>query len=136
MSEKNKALVREFFELLVREVRAPDELMVPDFHYHVPGVPPLDIEAVNQRTSALAAAFSNISRTLEDMVAEGDKVAFRSSIEMTHTGEYMGIEGEGAQISFTEIGIVRIANGKVAEMWALSDSVGFMEQIGAMPKPD
>jgi predicted ester cyclase len=136
MSEENKALVRKFFDLLVREGRAPEELMVPDFLYHVPGVPPLDIEAVNQRTSALAAAFSDISRTLEDMVAEGDKVAFRSSIEMTHTGEYMGIEGAGTQISFTEIGIMRIASGNVAEMWALSDSVGFMQQIGAMPSPD
>jgi predicted ester cyclase len=136
MSEENKALVRKFFDLLVREGRAPEELMVPDFLYHVPGVPPLDIEAVNQRTSALAAAFSDISRTLEDMVAEGDKVAFRSSIEMIHTGDYMGIEGAGTQISFTEIGIMRIANGNVAEMWALSDSVGFMQQIGAMPSPD
>ena len=110
--------------------------MLSDFLYHVPGIPPLDIEAVNQRTSALAAAFSDISRTLEDMVAEGDRVAFRSNIEMIHTGEYMGIEGTGAQVTFIEIGIMRIANGKVGEMWALSDSVGFLQQIGAMPSPD
>ena len=136
MSEENKALVRKFFELLVREGKAPEDLMVPDFLYHVPGVPPLDIEAVNQRTSALASAFSDVSRTLEDIVAEGDKVGFRSNIVMTHTGEYMGIVGTGAQISFSEIGIMRIENGKVSEMWALSDSVGFMQQIGAMPTPD
>lgn len=136
MSEVNKAHVRKFFELLVRERKAPEELMLSDFLYHVPGIPPLDIEAVNQRTSALAAAFSDISRTLEDMVAEGDRVAFRSNIEMIHTGEYMGIEGTGAQVTFIEIGIMRIANGKVGEMWALSDSVGFMQQIGAMPSPD
>ena len=136
MSEENKALVREFFELLVRERRAPEELMDPGFLYHVPGVPLLDIEAVHQRTSALAAAFSDIGRTLEDIVAEDDKIAFRSSLEMTHTGEYMGAAGTGAQTSFTEIGIIRIANGKVREMWALSDTVGFMQQIGAMPSPD
>ena len=110
--------------------------MDPGFLFQVPGVPPLGIEAVHRRTSALAAAFSDISRTLEDIVAEDDKVAFRSSLETTHTGEYMGARGTGAQISFTEIGITRIANGKVREMWALSDTVGFMQQIGAMPSPD
>ena len=136
MSEEYKAFVSKFFERLVREGRAPEELMNPDFVYHVPGMAALDVEAVHQRTSALGAAFSDISRVQEDMVAEGDKVAFRSKLEMTHTGEFMGIAATGKKISFTEIGIMRIEDSKAAELWAISDSLGFMQQIGAMASPE
>jgi len=135
MSQENKALVRRFFELLERDQRVPEELLGPGFTYHVPGSPPLDLKATRQRMAVFGAGFSDIRHLIEDMVAAGDRVAFRSRLEMTHTGEFMGVAGSDEQISVVEMGIMRIANGKVAEMWGLLDTMGLMQQIGAMPSP-
>ena len=66
------------------------------------------------------------------MVAEGDLVGFRSTLEMTHTGEFMGAGGTGERISVVEMGFFRIANGKIAEMWGLLDTMGLLTQTGAM----
>ena len=54
---------------------------------------------------------------------------------MAHTGTFMGVAGSGEQISTVEMGIMRIANGKIAEMWGLLDTFALMQQIGAMPSP-
>lgn len=124
-----------FFELLEREQKVPEGLLGPGFTYHVPGSPPKDLEATRQRMAVFTAAFSHIRHSIEDMVAEGDGVAFRSRLEMTHTGEFMGVAGSDEQISVVEMGIMRIANGKVAEMWGLLDTMGIMRQMGAMPSP-
>lgn len=133
MSQENKALVRRFFELLELDKRVPEELLGPGFVYHVPGSPSKDLGATQQRATEFIAAFSDFKRIEEDMVAEGDRVAFRSRLEMTHTGEFMGVAGSHKQISVVEMGIIRIANGKIAEMWGLLDTMGLMQQIGAMP---
>lgn len=135
MSQENKALVNRFFELLHLHQRIPEELLGPGFTYHVPGSPPLDLEATRQRMNTFGAAFSNSRHTVEDMVAEGDKVAFWTTLQMTHAEAFMGIEGTGERISVVEMGIMRIANGKIAEMWGLLDTLGLMQQIGAMPTP-
>ena len=136
MSQENRALVRRFFELLERGQRIPEELLGPGFTYHVPGSPPKDLEATRQRMGVFSAGFSDIKHIEEDMVAEGDRVALRTRLEMTHTGEFMGVAGSGEQISVVEMGIMRIANGKIAEMWGLLDTLGLAQQIGAMPSPD
>ena len=135
MSQENKALVRRFFELLELDQRVPEELLGPGFTYHVPGAPAKDLKATRERATEFIAAFSDFKRIEEDMVAEGDRVAFRSRLEMTHTGEFMGLAGSGKEISVVEMGIMRIANGKVAEMWGLLDTMGLMQQVGAMPSP-
>jgi predicted ester cyclase len=135
MSEEDKALVRKFFKLLELELRIPEELLAPGFIYHVAGSPPKDLEATRQRATEFIAAFSDVKRFEEDMIAEGDKVAFRSTLEATHTGEFMGVAGSGKRISVVEMGIMRIADGKIAEMWGLLDTMGLMRQIGAMPSP-
>jgi len=134
-TEENKAIVRRFFEVLELDQRLPEELLGPGFTYHVAGSPPKDLKASKQRMGVFSAAFSDIKRIEEDMVAEGDRVAFRSRLEMTHTGEFMGVASSDEQISIVEMGIMRIANGKVAEMWGLLDTLGLMQQIGAIPSP-
>jgi predicted ester cyclase len=134
-TEENKALVRRFFEVLERDLRVPEELLGPGFTYHVAGSPPKDLEASKQRAREFTAAFSNIKHIEEDMVAEGDRVASRRRLEMTHTGEFMGVAGSDQQISIVEMGFMRIADGKIAEMWGLLDTLGLMRQIGAIPSP-
>jgi predicted ester cyclase len=134
MSLENKSVVRQFFQRLERDLRIPDELLGPGFIYHVPGAPPIDVDAIHERAAAFVAAFSDAKRVEDALIAEGDLVAFRSTLEMTHTGEFMGTVGTGERISVVEMGFFRIANGKIAEMWGLLDTMGLLTQIGAMPK--
>jgi predicted ester cyclase len=139
MSQENKALVNRFFELLELEQKLPEELLGPGFIYHVAGSAPKDLQATRQRMATFGAAFSGIKHVIEDMVAEDDRVAFRSRLEMTHTGDFMGIAASaadsGERISVVEMGFMRIADGKIAEMWGLLDRLELMRQMGAMPSP-
>lgn len=134
MSQENKTVVRQFFQLLETDLRVPEELLGPGFIYHVPGVPPIDVDAMKERAAAFVASFSDLKRIEEALVAEGDKVAFRSTIEGTHTGEFMGAVGTGERVSVVEMGFFRISNGKIAEMWGLLDTMGLLTQVGAIPK--
>jgi predicted ester cyclase len=132
-TKENKTIVRRFFELLELNQAIPEELLGPGFIYHVAGSPPKDLEATRQRMAVFGTAFSRSRHVIEDIVAEGDRVAFRTRLEMTHTGEFMGVAGSGEPISVVEMGTMRIANGKIAETWGLLDTLGLMRQTGAMP---
>lgn len=134
-TEENKAIVRRFFELLELEQRLPEELLGPGFTYHVAGSPPKDLEASKQRARVFTTAFSDLKHIEEDMVAEGDRVAIRTRLEATHTGEFMGVAASDQQISVVENGFMRIEGGKIAEMWGLLDTLGLMQQIGATSWP-
>lgn len=136
MSAENKALVRNFFEAQDREKRTPPELCSPDFTAHMLGDPPIDFAAFHQREAMTFAAFSDIRHLIHDMVAEGDRVSFRMTIEMTHTGDFMGIPASSKRVSIVGIGIMRIADGKIAEFWGFPDVMSLMQQIGALPAPD
>ena len=109
--------------------------MAPGFIYHVAGSPPKDLEATRERMRAFKGGFSDARHVEEDMLAEGDRVSFRTRLEMTHTGAFMGVAGSGKQISVVEMGMMRIEKGKIAEMWGLLDTTGLMRQVGAMPPP-
>lgn len=117
MSAENKAIVRSFLEVQDHEERIPAELCSPDFTAHLAGAPPMDLAAFEQFEAVFSAGFSNIRHSLEDIVAEGDRAAFRMTMDATHTGEFMGVPASGKQVSFLGIGIMRIADGNVADYW-------------------
>ncbi len=136
MSEANKAIVRDFFEKGDREGKMAVELCAPGFIAHIPGSPPMDLEATRKMVAMYDASFSDFHNTAEDLVAEGDKVAFRFERQATHTGEFMGVPASGKKISWTTIGIARIAGGKIVEFWNSPDRMGMMQQVGVLPVPD
>ena len=78
------------------------------------------------------AGFSGSRITIEDMVAEGDRVAFRGVVRATHTAEFMGTPASGKQIAVPVIGIAQLAEGKIAEWWNSPDRLSWMQQIGAI----
>lgn len=133
--EENKAIVRDFWNKNDSEGKIPADLCASGFIAHVPGSPPLDLKAFQKMVEQYSEGFSNYNNVFEDMVAEDDKVAFRFERKATHSGEFMGIPSSGKQISWTTIGIARLADGKIAEFWNSPDQLGFMQQIGALPKP-
>ena len=77
--------------------------------------------------------FPDLHITDEDYVAEGDKVAGRFEAQGTHNGEFAGVPATGKPVSFSGINIMRIADGKIVEHWVQYDTMGIMQQIGAIP---
>jgi predicted SnoaL-like aldol condensation-catalyzing enzyme len=137
-AEDNKALVRRF----VVEVQSGgkvdliDEICSPEFvnHSTPPGIPP-DREGIKILTAMFRGAFPDSYFTVEDMVAEGDKVATRKTFHGTHEGEFMGIPPSGRAVSMGLIDIVRISDGRVVEHWSMGDTLGMMQQLGVIPQP-
>jgi steroid delta-isomerase-like uncharacterized protein len=137
-AEENKATVRRFVDEVQSEgnIDAIDELCSPEFvnHSAPPGVPS-NCEGVKLVTAMFRQAFPDSYFTVEEMVAEGDKVATRKTFHGTHQGEFMGIPPTGQQVSIGLIDIVRIADGQVVEHWSMGDNLGMMQQLGVIPQP-
>jgi predicted ester cyclase len=74
--------------------------------------------------------------TVEDLIAEGDKVVARWRSRATHQGDYMGIPPTGKEVEFTGISFYRIEEGKIAESWTVKDQLGLMRQIGAVAESE
>ena len=125
--EENKALVRrEQAELWnhTGNLDAAAELFAPD-----------RVEDAKQEAANVRRGFPDLESTIEDLIAERDKVVAHWRAHATHQGEYMGIPPTGNRVNFIGISIYRIEEGQIAESWGLSDDLGLMRQIGAIPEP-
>jgi predicted ester cyclase len=134
--EDNKALVRRFVDEVqsAGNIDLIDEICSPEFvnHSAPPGIP-ADCEGIKIVTAMFRRAFPDSYFTVEDMVAEGDKVATRKTFHGTHEGEFMGILPSGRSVSMGLMDIVRIFEGRVVEHWSVGDSLGMMQQLGVIP---
>lgn len=135
--EENKAIVRRFMEEVVRKgnLVLANEIFTADFIYHPPplGLPMRGPEAIIQRVATIRTAFPDIQYTVEDEIAENDKVVHRLTGRGTHQGEFLGMSPTGKQVTWTVTAIYRIAGGKIAERWLNVDDLGIMQQLGAIP---
>ena len=112
----------------LREVVAED-FLTPRM---MPGMPH-GLEGARRIHQATLLGMPDWHTEIEDLIAEGDKVVARITMTGTHIGDFFGIPATGKKISFSGIYIVRIANGKIVEHWGEEDSVGLLQQLGAMP---
>jgi predicted ester cyclase len=80
-------------------------------------------------------AFPDLHHTIEDMIAEGDRVVTRLTAEGSNTGQFYGMPATGKPVRVSEIAIFRIADGKIVEQWPQSDALGMMQQLGMIPTP-
>jgi len=137
-TEENKALVRRFVDEVQSKGNADliDEICSAEFvnHSAPPGIP-TDCEGIKIVTAMFRGAFPDSYFTVEDMVAEGDKVATRKTFHGTHEGEFIGIPPSGRSVSMGLIDIVRISEGRVVEHWSMGDTLGMMRQLGVVPQP-
>ena len=134
--EENKAIVRRWFaETDQGNDAIVDELCAPDYVDHGPPLPgmPAGSAGVHRANALLRAAFPDTVHTIEDQVAEGDKVVTRLRARATFTGEILGIPPNGQVVEIGGIMIHRLVDGKLVEHWAYADKVSFMEQLGAIP---
>jgi steroid delta-isomerase-like uncharacterized protein len=135
--EENKALVRRYLAAVDgRDGATLDAVLAPDYRYHVPGQPgPLDRAGHARFVAVFQAAFPDLTHTVEDQVAEGDRVVTRSTNRGTHRGELMGLPPTGRSFTGTGINLVRVADGRIAEEWVVFDALGMLQQLGAIPAP-
>lgn len=133
--EQNEALIREVLELINdRDLDAAFELYAPDYIYHGPGGQELrGRDGIRGLWAVFLAAFPDLHSTVDDVIAEGDKLVLRWTIQGTHTGEFLGIPASNNQISLSVTEIFRIADGQLVEAWDQYDRLGLMEQIGGIP---
>ena len=125
--EENKDLVRREQEELwnhTGDLDAAEELFAAD-----------QAEAAKQEAADFRQGFPDVISTIEDLIAEGDKVVARWRSRATHRGNYMGIAPSGKEVQFMGISVYRIEEGKIAEEWTVEDQFGLMRQIGAIGEP-
>ncbi|MFB0565966.1 MAG: ester cyclase [Candidatus Aminicenantaceae bacterium] len=116
------------------DTAAMDEILAENiiFNYAPPGIEQ-NLEGYKQTVASYHNVFSDMVLTIEDMIAEGDKVVVRWSGHSIHSSEYMGIPPTGKEVGITGISIIRIEGGKIVEEWTEMDSLGMMMQLGAFP---
>ncbi len=138
MSAENKALSRRTIEEIYNKgnLSIINEIYATDFinHSAPPGLTP-DREGYKQFASMYRSAFPDLQMTVEDQIAEGDKVTTRWTATGTHKGELMGIAPTGKQVTVTGIAISRYAGGKLVEAWNEFDQANMLQQLGVLPPP-
>ena len=114
--------------------KAIDELVAPDVLFHAP-VPmgSTGAEALKRVWEVLLRAFPDIRVTVEETVAEGNKVASRNTVTGTHRGDYQGLAPTGRTVTYSEIFICRFADGRIAEIRGVVDVLAQLRQLGALP---
>ncbi|UFP96175.1 ester cyclase [Gloeobacter morelensis MG652769] len=139
-AEANKALVRKFYEEVFnrRNLALADELVTPDGINHAtpPGVPSVGPSGIRFVVSMLTEGFPDHHHAIEDLFAEGDKVAMRCTFSGTHTGGILGLPPTGRAFRQQQMHILRIEGGKLAEHWAVRDDLALMQQLGAIANPN
>ena len=142
-AEENKAIARRFVEVLQEFFRTGDAdlmdtVLADSVVQHISGMPPeaLSLEGFKQLLPALRQGFPDALFEVEDLVAEGDKVALRLVWNATHQGELFGIPPTGTRATVTEMHLLRTADSKIVERWGEWDALGMMQQLGAFPTPE
>lgn len=135
-TETNKAIVRRYLEQVIDEGHADlvEEFLAESIELHGTGLAP-GLAAVKQWVAMMAAAFPDRHLTIDDVVAEGDRVVARTTLNGTHQGELQGIPATGKLVTQPSITIFRLANGKIVEGWFAADNLSMMQQLGVIPAP-
>ena len=109
-----------------------DELMSTDVIYHFNSSPEpiIGLEANKKFNASLFQGFPDIKQTIEDVIAEGDKVVYRTTMQGTHTGEFLGISPTGKSAKINDFTLLRIVNERIVEWWYECNLLELMKQLG------
>ena len=141
-TETNKAIVHRYVEegFNANNMAVYDELLAANFVYHDPGMPAVrTLQQLKEFHRGEHAAFPDIHVTVEDEIADGDKLVQRWTLRGTHRGDLIEPQGvippTGKQVQVSGISILRLAGGKMVEQWIHGDNLGFLQQLGLIPAP-
>jgi len=139
MAENSKGIVRQFWGVWNEDnIGLVDELLAPDYVNHSPGIldQPEGPEGVRAVVAMFRSGMPDLRVVIEDMIAEGDKVAARYTLEGTHERELFGVPPTGQQLSIKSISVERVSDGKIQDHWRITDSLDMMQQLGVIPMPE
>ncbi len=133
--ETNKHIARQFVDriFVARDAAAVDELLTDDFTPHTWGRTGPGKAAMLGAIERTSAGLSDVRMTIEDVIAEGDRVVVRLTAHAVQSGEFMGMPASGKAYDIGEIHILRIRDGKVSEHWHQADLLGMMAQLKGDP---
>jgi steroid delta-isomerase-like uncharacterized protein len=140
-TEENKAVVRRLMDALndrvwpTGDLTAADPFISPSYMYHDPANPLTGREGFRRLVDLYRTAFPDTRFTIEDQIAEGDRVLTRMTARGTHTGPLMGIPASGRPIEVSVLSLMRVVGGQVVEEWERFDTAHLLAQIGALPAP-
>ena len=138
MSADNKAIARHFLEGFNSEnLAAANEFVAANFTNHDPSTPPLPTgpEGYQQLVSTYRTIYPDLRMTVDDLIAEGDKVVGRWTAHGTNTGPLMGMPPTGKTATVTGISIFTVTGGQVTEQRVNWDTLGMLQQLGVVPAP-
>jgi steroid delta-isomerase-like uncharacterized protein len=136
MSQENKTIVRNYIEQVWNAHRPDrlDQFIAKDVvHHDAPGV--TDFDSIKQFVATTLAAFPDYKATIDDEIAEGDRVVQHQTYSVTQKGELLGMPATGKHAVIPGVFIFRVSGGKIAEMWGVADTMSMMQQLGLMPAP-
>ena len=135
--EQNKMIARRFYEVFnAGNLDGLGEIVAADVvdHNPAPGQGP-GLAGLQQVLGMFRTGFPDMQVTVEDLVAEGDRVLVRNRAQGTHNGAFLGIPPTGKPVDFAAMDLYRMADGKIVEAWHLEDLLTMMMQVGAMQPP-
>ena len=136
MSAENKAIAKSFLQEVLngKAVASVDKYVAANYVEHsvLPGLPN-NREGFKELLNQFFNAFPDMKATVEDIIAEEDKIVLRVTSSGTHKGEFMGIAPTGKSFSIGEIHIMRMENGQMVEHWGIEDNMSMMQQLGVIP---
>jgi predicted ester cyclase len=134
--EEHKQVVRRLYAAVVdgQDFGVADELLATDYVVYFPGsAPPLDWEGLKQFIRSFHTAFPDVRHTIEELLADGDRVVARVTARGTHQGTFHGIAPTGRPITVSVIAIYRFVGDTIIEERGEGDLLGLLQQLGAAP---
>jgi predicted ester cyclase len=132
--DRNQAAVRECFEKAsAGQFDALREVVSRDYVRHPDGI--RGVEGLTEMVEGYRSALADLTVTVEHQFTEGDYVATRTTIRGRHEGELIGAPPTGRDVEFSALTISRCRDGKIEEEWELADTMGLLQQVGALPEP-
>jgi steroid delta-isomerase-like uncharacterized protein len=134
-TEQHKMSIQRWVEAAWNKgnLAVADEVYSADYLLHDPAGPIEGLEALRQFLTTFRTGYPDLHATIEEMIAEGDKVVWRYTLRGTHRGEFMGIAPTGKAITLTGCLLSRFVGDKVVEDWNNYDALGMMQQLGVIP---
>jgi predicted ester cyclase len=135
-TDRSKAIVRRFFEEVINQGRidVADELFAPNFSGHgLAGRGATGPEGPKRAAREWRAAFPDIHFTVNDLIAEGERVVVHVTLSGTHHGTFMGVAPTGRRVTADGVELARLAEGRIVEEgWHFMDELGLLRQLGAL----
>ncbi len=138
--EENKAVARRYFEDARLNPDVCDEIFAPVFRFHTiqhASFTPQEVESTPQSEKEayrwLQTVWGDWRMTIDEMIAEGDRVMVRWTFRGTQQGEYMGLSPTQKTVTYAGINIFRIEDGRIAEVWDIYDRLWLWQQLGVLP---